>query len=395
MATADRMHWLFTCSRGFDLYTDHKHFVLRFDPTSTIVNLSQTTICRVLRWAVKLSAYNYTCIHVSGTDDFWTDFLSRWTVPRNFRRLITVPAISSSSANDFEWPTIDDIATSQKHHDSERTENLRLNSDGLYCNGESAIWIYNEAFYLQLRLCVIVYTGPSSHSAAATISNLLRHRLTWSTLSADIDTLVSSCIHRLSTLGGGKVLRLYGPAVHATVANDLIQFDYIDIASAAIDKQYVLMVWNDHPNYCWLFACPETFVEHAARAIIDCCAAFGVPSQFVSDGPTHFKNERIRSAGKGLCVPHHFTLPFTPWSNGALERLGKELLWVFGAIMLEHRFIYKEWPDLLPLVQIAINNGPPTKRAGVSPATSMTGLKSTPPISTFYFSKTQEVLTGN
>lgn len=53
------------------------------------------------------------------------------------------------------------------------------------------------------------------------------------------------------------------------------------------------------------------------------------------DGPTDFKNETVRLLAKGFRVPHHFTLPNTPWNSGAVERLGKELLRVFCSVVPE------------------------------------------------------------
>lgn len=46
----------------------------------------------------------------------------------------------------------------------------------------------------------------------------------------------------------------------------------------------------------------------------------------MSDDPTHFKNETLRLVANGFRMPHYFTLPYKPWSNGRIEFLGKELL---------------------------------------------------------------------
>lgn len=46
-------------------------------------------------------------------------------------------------------------------------------------------------------------------------------------------------------------------------------------------------------------------------------------------------NATLRMLDKGLRTPHHFTLPYFPWSNGAIERLGKELLRVARSILSE------------------------------------------------------------
>lgn len=134
----------------------------------------------------------------------------------------------------------------------------------------------------------------------------------WSTVAGDIKTFVASCIHCLSSTGGGRVPRPYDPVAHGTDPNDLLQFDYIEIAPADTGEKYVLMLRDDHSSYCWLFAFVDTLAANAARAINDWCAALGVPKALMSDGPTHFKNETIRLIEKGLRVPHHFTPPYTP-----------------------------------------------------------------------------------
>lgn len=69
----------------------------------------------------------------------------------------------------------------------------------------------------------------------------------------------------------------------------------------------------------------------------------------MSDGPTHFRNKTLREVSRRMKVPHHFTLPYTPWSNGGIERVSKELLRLFRATLSELQMDHSEWPDLLPL----------------------------------------------
>jgi hypothetical protein len=48
----------------------------------------------------------------------------------------------------------------------------------------------------------------------------------------------------------------------------------------------------------------------------------------------------------------------------------------------------EEWPDILPLLQSALNNAHSPQRGTISPVTAFTGMDSTPPISTFLRSNT-------
>lgn len=49
MATVKRMHWLLAGPNLFNLYADHNKPIYIFDPTSIVVDISQTIIRKVLR----------------------------------------------------------------------------------------------------------------------------------------------------------------------------------------------------------------------------------------------------------------------------------------------------------------------------------------------------------
>ena len=324
MATVERMHWLLATPSGFDLFTDHHNLIFIFDPVAVMPDLSQSSVRKVLRGAVKLSAYNYMCIHIRGIDNVWADLLGRWSAPpsRTIRRLVHIPELPSSSSDNFDWPNAEEVLKAQQKFLEKRPSGLTKRNN-LWVNENVSIWIPDESDELQLRLCIIAHTGPSGHRGCSSTLSTLSSAYHWSTIKADVKTFVQACIHCLSTVGGEKIPRPYGPAVHGTSPNDLLQFDYIEIAPGEEGDKYILMLRDDHSDYKWFFAFGDTSAENASRAIIDCCAAFGVPKGLMSDGPTHFKNETVHKVSKGLKVPHHFTLPYTPWSKWDIFRVAK------------------------------------------------------------------------
>lgn len=95
------------------------------------------------------------------------------------------------------------------------------------------------------------------------------------------------------------------------------------------------MLRDDNSDYKWFYACTDESAENAASAIINLSAAFGFPCGLISYSPTHFKNKNVRQVTKDLKVPHHFTLLYCPWSNGAVENFGEELVHVARAILTE------------------------------------------------------------
>ena len=141
-----------------------------------------------------------------------------------------------------------------------------------------------------------------------------------------------------------------GRAVHGTDANKLVQFDYIDLGKSSSGDVYVLMIRDDLSGYCWFYPTPSNSAEQVSHALLDWCADFGASKMFMSDSPTHFKNETLRLLAKGLNTRHHFTFPYAPWSNGAVERLGKELLRVCRSLLSELKLPLNSWTDLIPVI---------------------------------------------
>lgn len=76
----------------------------------------------------------------------------------------------------------------------------------------------------------------------------------------------------------------------------------------------------------------------------------------MSDVHTHFKKETVHLVYEELKVPHPFTLPYCPWSNGTVKRVGKEFLCVLRSVLSELKMEKTEWPDLIPQVTYVLSN---------------------------------------
>jgi RNase H-like domain found in reverse transcriptase len=81
VASCERIDWLLQRPDGFSLFTDHQNLVYIFHPYGLDPGIAAHTAAKLTRWALKLSAYNYTIEHVPGTDNVWADMLTRWAAP--------------------------------------------------------------------------------------------------------------------------------------------------------------------------------------------------------------------------------------------------------------------------------------------------------------------------
>lgn len=82
--------------------------------------------------------------------------------------------------------------------------------------------------------------------------------------------------------------------------------------------------------------------ETAVGALLDWSASFLFPSTLISDVPTHCRNEILCTLIKKQRTVHPFTLPYAPWSNGGIERLGKGLIRMARSLLSELHMRYDE-----------------------------------------------------
>jgi hypothetical protein len=88
----------------------------------------------------------------------------------------------------------------------------------------------------------------------------------------------------------------------------------------------------------------------------------------------------VEGLRKTLRTRHHFKLAYTPWSNGTVEGVNREIMRESRALLGEFRMQQVDWPDLVKLVQFVLKNSPSPRLHGLAPITRFTGLSSTSPL---------------
>ncbi|KAG4241995.1 hypothetical protein PC116_g10089 [Phytophthora cactorum] len=73
-------------------------------------------------------------------------------------------------------------------------------------------------------------------------------------------------------------------------------------------------------------------------------------------------------------IEQEFSPVYSPWINGTVERLNKDILQVLRVLLLEYDLDFHEWPFLLPVLQGNLNHTPLQSLGGHSPVELFTGL---------------------
>jgi hypothetical protein len=76
----------------------------------------------------------------------------------------------------------------------------------------------------------------------------------------------------------------------------------------------------------------------------------------------------------------HFTTAYTPWSNGTIERLCKEVLRAIRAQLAELHLSFTRWTQVVDFAQSVLKQTPSKQRGGIAPVTAFTGLPADSPL---------------
>uniref|UniRef100_H3H555 Reverse transcriptase n=1 Tax=Phytophthora ramorum TaxID=164328 RepID=H3H555_PHYRM len=378
-----RLEYLLLRPRGFHLFTDHRNLVYIFNPYATDGMMARYQADKLQRWALALMSFRYVIEHVPGEENAWGDLLSRWGAGPPLEatrtairaaRLAVVERVSPLEEADFVWPSEQEIRAVQQAAGAAAHPGVQWNEERqLQMTSTGQVWIPPDSGELQQRLCVVAHAGASGHRGAAATLKSLSTCFFWPTMGPDVTTFVNECLHCM-VAAGGRIPRPFGETLRATRPNEVLHFDFLTMIMSTSGVKYVLVLKDGMSGFVELLACTHATSDHAYQGLIDWFKRFGVVHQWVSDQGAHFRNQVVERLQRALGAHHHFTTAYTPWANGTVEVVNREVLKSVKALLSERRMHVQDWPAVLPVVQAALNAMPADRLDGRSPLTAFTAL---------------------
>ena len=86
------------------------------------------------------------------------------------------------------------------------------------------------------------------------------------------------------------------------------------------------------------------------------------------DQGSHFKNQVLADFARRMKSQQHFTVTYSPWTNGTVERVNRDIKQVLRIMLSEYKLDEKAWPHLIPLIQANLNHTPVASLNGKTPA---------------------------
>lgn len=196
------------------------------------------------------------------------------------------------------------------------------------------------------------------HRGQDATENVIRENFLWKGLAADVRSFVQGCLHCICTRTGEVVPRPFGHGLHATKPNEELRLDFLFLGPSTSRMSYVIVMRDDLPSYIWLYPTHSATSEGAADALGMWTSVFGSVEWVVSDQGAHFKNELMQALTEELRATQQFTTAYSPWANGSVERVCREILRACSAVLQEFRPSQRDWSAVTECVQSVINHAP-------------------------------------
>ncbi len=111
------------------------------------------------------------------------------------------------------------------------------------------IYIPKKDDELQLRICLASHCGLGGHRGLTATSNIVKEKLQWPTMDADIKAFVQSCLVCTLSSSGSKVSRPLGQQIHAQRVSELLRFDFLYVGESRTGHEYILILKDDFSGY--------------------------------------------------------------------------------------------------------------------------------------------------
>lgn len=197
------------------------------------------------------------------------------------------------------------------------------------------IWVPEKDLDLQMKVIVTSHCSLGGHRGIEGTVSILMEHFYWQSMRSDVQEFVSSCIHCIVTRTGEIVPRSLGSAIHATKPNEVLHVDYLYMGAGTDGLKSLLLIRDDLSSFVWIRASTVANGEFAASVLSQWVASFGSMKWLVTDQGSHVVNVLHEAMIRMFRARRHFTTTYSPWANGTVERINRELLRSCKALLSE------------------------------------------------------------
>ncbi|KAG2191017.1 hypothetical protein INT47_001072, partial [Mucor saturninus] len=185
------------------------------------------------------------------------------------------------------------------------------------------------------------------------VQRLHEEGLHWTGIFTEAKQVVSSCIdcarHNVARKGYHPLKSIVAAEPFAHIASDIAG----PFSVTANQNVYILIVVDICTRYIVAKALPNKQSDTVANALCQIFGDYGLPSTAIlTDNGKEYKNGLMASITKTLGIPHRFSTPYYPQSNGCAENAVKNIVNTVRKMCGNDT---SKWDTILPAAQLCCN----------------------------------------
>ncbi len=138
------------------------------------------------------------------------------------------------------------------------------------------------------------------HRGLTATTNIVKEKLQWSTMDADIKAFVQSCLVCTLSSSGSKVPRPFGQQIHAQRVSELLHFDFLYVGESRTGHEYILILKNDFSGYVFFATLQESGCRNHGQRLERVLHHFHSCSGVVLRSRPHFCNKVMQNLASCL-----------------------------------------------------------------------------------------------
>ena len=315
--------------RKFTIHSDHKPLQHLFSESRPIPQLASA---RIQRWALTLSAYDYTIVYRPGTEMANADSLSRLPLPDTpvsvplpgetillMETLHTSPISSEQLKN---WSARDPVLSRVLEtvrmgwQHLEGVEFKHYNSRGEELSVQDGCLLWGNRLVIpetaRQRVLDELHAG---HPGVSRMKSIARSVVWWPGIDAEIVTKVQGCSECQMNQKSPAAAPMH-PWEWPSRPWVRIHVDY---AGPFLGKMFLVVV-DAHSKWMEVEVVPAATSAHTIQKLRAMFATHGLPELLVSDNGTVFTSAEFQEFLSRNGVRHLTAAPYHPSSNGLAER---------------------------------------------------------------------------
>jgi hypothetical protein len=272
----------------------------------------------------------------------------------------------------YDFPDLSRIFEAQQGY--EPTLECIKDQHGYLRTKEGKLWLPNTEDTLALRQSIYVaaHAGKyGGHRRQISTMNMLNH-VTWRGCKTEVMAWLKLCKHCLHATDRKAIPRPYGPTKRGTYPNEVISMDHYSFGE---DRKCVELI-DTFTGLITVEKGPASG-ETGTRLLWRWIRERDVPAFIITDSGSHFLCEVFAGLMEKYNISHMPTTPYSPWSNGLVERRNRIFNTGIRAVSNELRAQKEDWFEILQSICYNINRNGSSANNGLSPFEMNSGRRTT------------------